>query len=249
MIRPFFEGPGFLIINKPPGFYTQPPSFRQANKDKSNELIPLLEKQLQTTLRQVQRLDYETTGGLVVSTNKYTARMFHRNMQALNNNIRDDRHRSSNKGYTLTKRYIALVNKPVRSIYEQLPKTSDGWKLLETQRIDESNGSSKLLLSKVRTIDSCRPMHDKFPLMFELITGRKHQIRKQIKEVFGTTIVNDVKYGSQLEFPQYHNQIALHSCFLSLKVGLKRYQFDIPLEYGKDMWEYAGFSSGPWNEL
>ena len=81
-----------------------------------------------------------------------------------------------------------------------------------------------------------------YPIVFELVTGRKNQIRDHVLQAFGVTLLNDdkfpiFKYAAQhghsshpnLNSEVYHsNQIGLHSAYLKIPSNTQQKEYIFP---------------------
>lgn len=111
----------FLVINKPPLCYSQPQDYRtKVRNDLGEEGRKTVVELLRATYpdlydcvkapfcepKIVHRLDYQVSGAMVLATSEHSVRMFNRGLQ----------NPQSNKGYKLSKYYMALLNEPCDSI-------------------------------------------------------------------------------------------------------------------------------------
>lgn len=171
----YFEN-DIIIINKPAGL----PS--QATRDQAVlHVIPLLEKLLgemghkKMDLQLVHRLDKDTTGALVIATNKDT-------MTFLTDQFRQ---------HTIQKTYHAIAWGVVEKAFEMKCMLSAIQPNSGKVKVVKSGGKSSQTYFEVLkawpqhrvSLVSCRP-----------ITGRSHQIRVHLDEA-GHPIVGDKVYG------------------------------------------------------
>ncbi|CUS22110.1 LAQU0S04e08438g1_1 [Lachancea quebecensis] len=160
-----YEARNYIIVNKPPGVFCQPPDRNVWHKLQYKEppvLLDLLESQVPTYTadwRSVHRLDTNVTGGVLVAKNKNAAAMFSRYLK-----------KGGNHGYKLTRRYVALVDGSTAN-------------LPDTGTISEHGRISKFKKAGPQV------------LVLQLCTGKKHQIRQQLSQCLKLPIINDLKYG------------------------------------------------------
>jgi RluA family pseudouridine synthase len=188
----YFEN-DIIIINKPAGL----PS--QATRDQAVlHVIPLLEKLLsemghnKMDLQLVHRLDKDTTGALVIATNKDT-------MTFLTDQFRQ---------HTIQKTYHALAWGVVEKAFEIKCMLSAIQPNTGNVKVVRSGGkSSQTFFEVLKTwptlqvsLIHCRP-----------ITGRSHQIRVHLDEA-GHPIIGDKVYGEgkRHKLPDELMQVATH---------------------------------------
>ncbi|CCH62596.1 hypothetical protein TBLA_0H03150 [Henningerozyma blattae CBS 6284] len=123
--------------------------------------------------------------------------------------------KGGNTGYKISRKYVALLEgTPTQSTR---PSGIIGSKVMQTRykRFD----------------DNC--------IIFELLTGKKHQLRLQCQKFFRQPILNDKKYGAGLVNGAPLDQIALHSAFISTVVGFQKRGHHIPMVFNNDgnLWD------------
>ncbi|CDO94040.1 unnamed protein product [Kluyveromyces dobzhanskii CBS 2104] len=112
-----------------------------------------------------------------------------------------------NAGYTLTRKYIAkvttseMMDRPKRGLFKLNGATT------YFQRVDDKH------------------------VIFQLVTGKKHQIRKLSQHALHLPIYNDSKYGGERIFDSDF-QIALHSAYVRTKIGFKTKEHIFPVPDG-----------------
>lgn len=162
-----YEAKNYVIANKPPGVFCQPPDrnvWYNAQYKEPPILLELLKSQASTRAaewRPVHRLDTNVTGGVLVAKNKNAAAMFSRHLK-----------KGGNHGYKLTRRYVALVE-------------GNTAELPDTGVISENGRLSKFKKAGLHV------------LVLQLCTGKKHQIRQQLSQCLKLPILNDLKYGGR----------------------------------------------------
>lgn len=200
------ENVHFLLVNKPPGVLSQPGGYQVGNL---STLLEQFSPESYGDLKIVHRLDTNVTGGMVLAKNKNAARQFHRGFL------------NPHSGFGLRRRYIALVNRISGCSAAGI--------------VDKEIGG-KPALTKYKLINYELKNRENVQLvLLELVTGRKHQIRNHLSTL-GMSCVNDMKYGSQIQFPETR-QIGLHSCWLETRIGMQLNKFMIPILFGFDIWE------------
>lgn len=101
-------------------------------------------------------------------------------------------------GFKMTRRYIAAVES------SSILNSKDGVEY----GIIESEG----MVTKFCRLDQSY-------YVLELVTGKKHQIRRHLSRSLGTPIINDVKYGAR-SLQHGTQQIALHSAYIGTLIGV-----------------------------
>ena len=204
-------GQGWLVVEKPAGLSVE--------EEREKDLCSLLRSQIKTDpnllkkidydprfgVHPVHRLDRETSGVILLAcrseTFSYLARQF------------EDR--------KVRKRYVALLHGDLSE-----PKTEDGWGLWTWPLSKEAGGR---LVPKGP--GSRVPCETRFRILrrsayytlieCELLTGRKHQIRRHAR-LAGHAVVGDERYGTprSLKFLREEKgftRLALHSFSLEVK--------------------------------
>lgn len=224
----------FVVANKPPQIFSQPPNDAAYGTISAsfNEMVPCLVKQYPDSLKfikSVHRLDFPTTGAMIFAKNKTAARSF-------TVNFRD----GGKKGFPTVKRYVAVITK-------HKPPKKIGFHLKWHHAVNKESGTMEHPLEGRHAItefiipklpEELSKYYDERNLeviVFQLQTGRKHQIRRHLQIHFRSTIVNDVRYGNENVDPSTH-QIALHSAYLNITVGRQETNVFAPVEYGREIW-------------
>jgi RluA family pseudouridine synthase len=190
------QGQGWICLEKPGGM--------SVHNDPGRDMISGLQKRLgpgsTEILQPVHRLDKETSGLLLVATDRdsltYLSNLF--------------------AGEKVTKRYKALVHghfEQARGSWDTpLTKSAGG-------RADPRGQGKRIkALTRYRVLDQSRH----YTLLdIELFTGRKHQIRRHTK-LAGHPVVGDPRYASPraLEFLKTQKQfdaMGLHAWFLKFR--------------------------------
>lgn len=198
MLDILFQDKDFIAINKPAGLSVH-------NAEDENNVLSLLEKQLQIEkLYPVHRLDKETSGTLILAFSSPAAKTLSDEFQ--------------NK--TVQKNYIAVLR-------GQLTTNNGIWcKPLTNKAEGRSNPAGK---SKDRI-----PCETRFHVIkstpyftlceFQLITGRRHQIRKHAAlakhEIVGDSIYGIPKYNKKIASTFEIERMCLH-CSMLVILGQK----------------------------
>ncbi|KAL3232706.1 21S rRNA pseudouridine(2819) synthase [Nakaseomyces bracarensis] len=117
-----------------------------------------------------------------------------------------------NKGFGLIRRYVALTD---NAPSVRIPSTG----------ILKSDG----MITQYRQVkNNC--------FIIDLVTGKKHQIRKHLSSLLHSPILYDQKYGSRATLGRDH--IALHSAYIETKVGRTVKGHIIPIQpQDQAIWE------------
>ena len=195
----------FIVLNKQAGI-----SVQGGTKSKKNLIDIFSNSEIFKDEKpySVHRLDKETSGVFIIAKNRPTA-------QLLTTLFR------LRKVY---KTYIAICNgeitiKEKGLIKNNLIRYDNKKKIVENAEtnyeiLDKNNNSTFIQL--------------------EPITGRKHQLRKQLFDL-GHSIVGDKKYNS-LKMQKNNKNLMLHSYEIKFKINKKKYTFRAtPPEYFRDM--------------
>lgn len=275
--------PRYVIVNKPSGIqcygtrnyrqFLQPQLYKHLKQHFTQHAIsskktPKLDP---SEFKIIQRLDKYTSGGLVVARGDY-AKTLSAALAGRPSSVQ------------LVRRYIGILpvscqQKPWARL--ELTETAHGWKGhikndIHALARDYGSGGSRPLISysahtKFNLIDM--PVYPSkaqkrhypglfqnktlYPVVFELVTGRKNQIRDHVLQAFNTTLLNDDKFSlfkmasavrdssSNPNSDLYWcNQIGLHSGYV--QVGGESYTIPVP-ECDRELW--SGFHvSGNFNE-
>ena len=195
-----YEDKDIIVINKPAGVAVQTARICQ------EDMVSILKNHIcreygisSPYLGVIHRLDQPVSGILVFALNERAAASLSRQ---LNTDF-------------FSKRYKSLV--------EGVVDTKDGQLILSDYLIKDKNSISRIvdkdhkgakkaeLRYKALKTDTAGSMT---MLDIELITGRFHQIRTQMKGI-GHPIVNDVKYGAKRNDHFIGGEICLCACYLS----------------------------------
>ncbi len=201
------HGQGWICLEKPGGM--------SVHNDPGRDLLSDLQKNLgpgiTEILQPVHRLDKETSGLLLVATDRGT-------LTGLSDLF---------AGGKVTKRYKALVH----GHFDQDQGTWDTPLTKSAGGRTDPRGRGKRVkaLTRYRVLD--HSIHYTL-LDVELFTGRKHQIRRHAK-LAGHPVVGDSRYGSPraLEFLKTEKQfesMGLHSYFLSFKDKGRTVTLELP---------------------
>ena len=184
----------FIVINKSAGI-----SVQGGTKSKKN-LVDIFSKSeifQGTKPYSVHRLDKETSGVFIMAKNRQTAQLL----------------TSLFRLRKIYKTYLAICN-------GELEKNSGEW-------IDEliryENG--KKIIEKARTIYKVIDKNSNSSLVeMKPITGRKHQLRKQLFNI-GHSIYGDKKYRSSISTKGINKDLMLHSYQIKFMINDKKYTY------------------------
>ena len=196
----------FVVINKPSGI-----SVQSGTKSKKN-IIDILRRTKEFdgyTPYTVHRIDKETTGILIVAKNREYAQLF----------------TSLFRIRKIHKTYLAISHGEVKkdinllqdnlTIYEKNKKVVK--KAISHLKILKSNSNYSLLELKP-------------------ITGRKHQIRKQLFNI-GNSIVGDEKYSVIKKNKEYKfKNLMLHAYKIKFMINNTKYNFEA--KYGEEFEQF-----------
>lgn len=151
----------------------------------------------------VHRLDYQTSGAMVLATSQTSARMLSRGLKSP----------QSNSGYALRKYYLGLVSAPLGQITTKCRNNQEEGMWTSPVTLDGSPASTRYFV-----IGSHAP-HLTL-LLFELITGKKHQIRKHCIDNLSAPLAGDFKYTCTSTTNKYTpGPIALHSYNVKIRTN------------------------------
>ena len=184
-----YEDDYFLIFNKPFGLAVQGGS--KLGNVHLDGILPLFSKNKFSPPKLVHRLDKETSGILVVAKTSKSASEFSKLM--VNRKI--------------LKSYWALVISPPKNKSGILYNPSSDTFLLKKDLIEKYGLDKEFIKAKLFTLNSENKetvstykeikVQDNFSwLKLWAITGRKHQLRKQLADI-GCPIIGDDKYGQK----------------------------------------------------
>ena len=188
------DNENFIVLNKSAGI-----SVQGGTKSKKN-LVDIFAKSKifqGTKPFSVHRLDKDTSGVFIMAKNRETA-------QLLTSLFR------LRKVY---KTYLAICN-------GELEKNSGEW-IDELVRYD--NG--KKIVEKAKTIFKVIDKNSNSSLVeMKPITGRKHQLRKQLFNI-GHSIYGDKKYRSSISTKGINKELMLHSYQIRFMINNKKYTY------------------------
>ncbi|CCD26005.2 pseudouridine synthase PUS5 NDAI_0G02300 [Naumovozyma dairenensis CBS 421] len=211
MIKIIFDCNNYIIVNKPFGVFSQPGDlgawFLKNPNSKAGPRV-LLDEVPNTFSRNVQSFDKLRT------VNRLDACVTGGMLLAKNKNAAEmfsrNLRKGGNSGFQISRRYVALLDTNQIDDFQALRESG-------TMISDD-------MVSKYKRLDEqC--------ILLELVTGKKHQLRKQLASILKQPILNDCKNGG-LRIPEVdENQIALHSAFIKTKVGLQERKHLIPMTF------------------
>lgn len=188
------DNENFIVLNKSAGI-----SVQGGTKSKKN-LIDIFTKSKifeGTKPFSVHRLDKDTSGVFIMAKNRETA-------QLLTTLFRLRK---------VHKTYLAICN-------GELEKNSGEW-IDELLRYD----GKKKIIEKARTIFKVLDKNSNSSLVeMKPITGRKHQLRKQLYNI-GHSIYGDKKYRSSLSTKGINKELMLHSYQIKFMINKKKYTY------------------------
>ena len=196
----------FVVLNKQSGI-----SVQGGTKSKKN-LIDIFSKSeifKDSKPFSVHRLDKDTSGAFIIAKNRETA-------QLLTSLFRLRR---------VHKTYIAICNgeisiKEKGTLKDELVRFENKKKIVEKAEtkyevLDRNNNATFIELNP--------------------ITGRKHQLRKQLFNL-GNSIIGDKKYNTLKNYKLSNRNLMLHSYEIKFKIQNKNYTFRaIPPDYFRNM--------------
>jgi 23S rRNA pseudouridine955/2504/2580 synthase len=188
------ENENFVVLNKSSGI-----SVQGGTKSKKN-LIDIFAKSKifqETKPFSVHRLDKDTSGVFIIAKNRQTAQLL----------------TSLFRLRKVHKTYLAICN-------GELEKNSGEW---NDELIRYDNG--KRILEKAKTIFRVIDKNSNSSLVeMKPITGRKHQLRKQLFNI-GHSIYGDKKYKSSLATKGVNKNLMLHSYQIKFMINDKKYTY------------------------
>ena len=199
------DNENFIVLNKKEGI-----SVQGGTKSKKN-LIDIFAKSkifYGTKPFSVHRLDKETSGVFIIAKNRETAQLL----------------TSLFRLRKVHKSYLAICN-------GELEKNSGEW-IDELIRYD--NG--KKIIEKAKTIFKVIDKNSNSTLVeMKPITGRKHQLRKQLFNI-GHSIYGDKKYRSSISTKGINKELMLHSYQIRFMIDKKKYTYKALLpDYFKNL--------------
>jgi len=193
----------FIVINKPAGI-----SVQSGTKSFKNIIDILKDTKYFENSKPyiVHRLDKETSGILIIAKNRQYAQLF----------------TSLFRIRKIHKTYIALT----------YGKVSNAIKILEDNLIVYENDKKKIqkAISYIKIIKSSS---DYSYVELNPITGRKHQLRKQLYNI-GNPIVGDEKYFIRKKFKKQKSQGKLMLHAYKIKFMINNIKYNFKANYNKD---------------
>ena len=195
----------FIVLNKSSGV-----SVQGGTKSKKN-LIDIFSKSeifQGTKPYSVHRLDKETSGVFIIAKTRQSAQLL----------------TSLFRLRKVHKTYLAICN-------GELEKNSGEW---NDELIRYDNG--KKIVEKAKTIYKVLAKNSNSSLIeMKPITGRKHQLRKQLYNI-GHSIFGDKKYRSSISTQRINKDLMLHSYQIKFMIKGKKYTYRALLpEYFKKL--------------
>ena len=192
----------FAVINKPSGIAVQ-----SGTKSKKN-IIDILRKSEEFSEAipfTVHRIDKETTGILIVAKNREYAQLF----------------TSLFRIRKIHKTYLGIVLGEVQKKKGTL-----------TDELVQYEGDKKILTKAITNFSVIDSNNNYSLLELSPITGRKHQLRKQLL-LFGHPILGDSKYRFIKKNLMKKNDLMLHAYKINFSISNVKYKFsaDIPLSF------------------
>ena len=188
------DNENFIVLNKSAGI-----SVQGGTKSKKN-LVDIFAKSeifKNTKPYSVHRLDKDTSGVFIIAKNRETAQLL----------------TSLFRLRKVHKTYLAICNGEVE-------KNSGEW---TDELIRYNNG--KKIVEKARTIFKVIDKNSNSSLLeMKPITGRKHQLRKQLFNI-GHSIYGDKKYRSSISTKGINKELMLHSYQIRFMINNKKYTY------------------------
>ena len=188
------DNENFIVLNKSAGI-----SVQGGTKSKKN-LVDIFAKSKifkNTKPYSVHRLDKDTSGVFIIAKNRETAQLL----------------TSLFRLRKVHKTYLAICNGEVE-------KNSGEW---TDELIRYDNG--KKIVEKARTIFKVIDKNSNSSLLeMKPITGRKHQLRKQLFNI-GHSIYGDKKYRSSISTKGINKELMLHSYQIRFMINNKKYTY------------------------
>ncbi len=184
----------FVVLNKSAGI-----SVQGGTKSKKNLIDIFSNSEIfeRTKPYSVHRLDKETSGVFVMAKNRQTAQLL----------------TSLFRLRKVHKTYLAICN-------GELEKNSGEW---INNLIRNDNG--KKIIEKAKTIFKVIDKNSNSTLVeMKPITGRKHQLRKQLFNI-GHSIYGDKKYNSSSSSKRINKDLMLHSYQIKFMINDKKYTY------------------------
>ncbi|KAK9457705.1 pseudouridine synthase [Dipodascopsis uninucleata] len=255
----------YIVINKPPGIYSQPntsvnkwtSSLRSAGpslRDSQDLLLNIREKYPElfgkniqapfTEPKLVHRLDYAVSGAMILALSKQAAQSFGRYFR-----------KGGSSGWLVKKSYIACVNtcdnSPIISEKTRVKGLESCGNIgVISTPLTYEDGKQLECLTRYEVLHRDK-RNNKALLRLELGTGRKHQLRRHCAEILLAPIVGDTRYDSDCQLHETQassspSQIALHSWKLDIKAGLDWKTYFAPVLWNSsNIWhDYIDMETG-----
>ncbi|CAN6638346.1 21S rRNA pseudouridine(2819) synthase [Trichomonascus vanleenenianus] len=219
-----FKCKHYIVVNKPPGLYSQPGMEGQvtvlmALKSQYPELFEA--KQPFCAPKTVHRLDAETTGCMAYGISDYGVKMLTRGLK----------YHDKGRGFQMQKWYAAILDGPAYQIKRNAPPDvnwDSEWSGTILRRVYDKPAITRFLISP------SQPRPDTTLAFFNLLTGRKHQIRKHCVDALHP-IVGESRFDISAK---PGSQLALHSWRLIVKGYSESNNCDtIAPVYSKSLWQ------------
>jgi 23S rRNA pseudouridine955/2504/2580 synthase len=184
----------FVVLNKSAGI-----SVQGGTKSKKNLIDIFAKSKIFDGIKpfSVHRLDKDTSGVFIMAKNRQTAQLL----------------TSLFRLRKVHKTYLAICN-------GELEKNSGEW---TDELIRYDNG--KKIVEKAKTIFKVLDRNSNSSLVeMKPITGRKHQLRKQLFNI-GHSIYGDKKYNSSLFSKGINKDLMLHSYQIRFMINEKKYTY------------------------
>tara|TARA_B100001540_G_C15789129_1_gene634613 strand:+ start:840 stop:1742 length:903 start_codon:yes stop_codon:yes gene_type:complete len=191
----------FIVINKPSGIPVQ------SGTKSFRNIIDILKDTkyfIESKPFVVHRLDKETSGVMIVAKNREYAQLF----------------TSLFRIRKIHKTYLAVAT----------GKISENINLLEDNLVTYEN-NRKLIQKAVSNLRVLKSNNDYSLVELKPITGRKHQLRKQLFNI-GHPIVGDNKYSNNLTKNKYkYNKLMLHSHKIKFMINQVKFNYMAKYEF------------------
>ncbi|AET39263.1 pseudouridine synthase PUS5 Ecym_4187 [Eremothecium cymbalariae DBVPG len=218
-----FQNKHYIIVNKPNGVLSQSPDLRTWWLHHKYE-PPVLMDLLRTQYPDICQAQWRTVHRLDATV---TGGILISCTRTAASKFSKNLALGGNSGYKFTRKYIALVT---------------------GSSIDSFPDEGRLMINDM--VSDYKRLGDNL-VLFQLHTGKKHQIRIQLSKVFQQPIVNDVKYGADA-IPNLEDIIGLHSALISTEIGLTRENHLIPIpcdSNARKLWNGYVDANGEFNDL
>lgn len=266
-IQILLRHPHFLVVNKPPHTYSQPPGhptvlelleashpeyFTTACGPNETPILPPFVR----PPKLVHRLDAPVSGAFVLALSDHAARQFSRSLK----------HAGTNRGSALKKTYVAvledsgrvplherllsqgLITEQVDQLPEQQQEQPDGlgdhkygriWQGMVESPINGKPATTRFWLREPYA-QQRQQQRGRVLVAFEPVTGRKHQLRVHAAEVLDSPILGDTRYGGTT-VGSTGGVIALHAAKLDITFGRSQFTILAPFEWNRPIWKnYIG---------